>query len=285
MIGALIALVGTAIAAYTDFKTTYIPDNLNHALIALGLAYVWLSFPFDTALAYTGIAALVFGVGLLMYVFGQLGGGDVKLFAALALLLPVYPQALALANPLAPIAAPYPPIVSTFFAAAVISMVFVPAHYMILLYRDRAKLKGLQGKLLKGGVYAIATFPVFYLWYSFAPRSLVIAAPLLMGAFTLAFKDDILERYVSMKKRVDKLTEDDVLALELMDDKVKKKLGLGMRKTFFDIELKRIKALAKKNGVKEVMVAEHLPTFGPFILAGLILTLVFGDAFLWLVFA
>jgi len=284
MIGAIVALVGTSVAAYTDFKTTYIPDKLNYAMIAIGLAYVWLSFPMSDALWHTAIAALVFLIGLALYLFGQLGGGDVKLFAALALLMPIYPAALSAINPVGAIVAPYPPVVSIFFAAAVISMVFVPVNYLNKLYHDRKKLKNLRKKITRGAMYSVATLPIFYIWSVFSPRALIVALPIILGAFSLAFKEDILERYVSMKKKVKDLNEDDVLALELMDDKVVKKLGVGMRKTFFDKELKAIKARAKKHKISTVMVAEHLPTFGPFILAGLMLTLLFGDAFLWLLF-
>ncbi len=285
MIGALVALAGTAIAAYTDFTTTYIPDKLNYAMIAIGLAYVWLSFPVPEATNFTIIAAAVFVVGLILYLFGQLGGGDVKLFAALALLLPQYPVDIASLNVLGPIAAPYPPVVSIFFAAAVISMVFVPLGYLNKLYHDRKRIKGLQKKAGYGILFSAATLPIFYIWSLFSFRALVIALPIMLGAFTLAFKGDILERYIAKKKKVKDLNEDDVLALELMPESTVKKLGVGMRKTFFDSELKKIKALAKKNKVSTVLVADNLPTFGPFILVGLVLTLLFGDAFLWLVFA
>ncbi len=285
MIGALVALVGTAIAAYTDFTTTYIPDKLNYAMIAIGLAYVWLSFPVPEAISFTAIAAAVFIVGLILYIFGQLGGGDVKLFTALALLLPQYPVDIAQINFLGPLVAPYPPVVSIFFAAAVISMVFVPLGYLNKLYHDRKRIKSLQKKMSHGIMYSAATIPVFYIWSLFSVRALIIALPIMLGAFTLAFKGDILERYIAKKKKVKDLNEDDVLALELMSESIQKKLGVGMRKTFFDSELKAIKARAKKNKVSTVLVAENLPTFGPFILAGLLLTLLFGDAFLWLVFA
>ena len=92
LIPVIVAVIGTAILAYTDYKTTYMPDKITHSMLLIGLA--WVLF-FDVSKVSTLMTALiVFVITFAMYLFGQMGGGDMKLFTALALLIPTYPQVM-----------------------------------------------------------------------------------------------------------------------------------------------------------------------------------------------
>lgn len=283
-ISLLTAVIGTAIGSYIDFKTTYIPDKVTYTMIAIGAVTLFFSWPFNDFLLFSGIAVAVFVFGLIMYTLGQLGGGDVKLFTALALLLPSYPRVFSNYFNLTVTVAPYPFLVSIFFIASILGMLFVSSRYIIKLIRDRHKIKNFNRTALTGVVYDVLLLPIFYIWQTFNPNMLFIAIPMLFGGFALAFKKDILEQYVVMKKLVSKLNDDDVIALELMDEKTKKKLGLSTRKTLFEMELKQIKANAKKHNIKQVLVSEYLPVFGPFIFISLVLNLLVGDLFFWILF-
>ncbi len=282
--GAALALVLTSIVAYTDYKTGYMPDRYTHSMIVLGALILPFYQGFSAALPYYAIAALVFGVSFLFYIFGQLGGGDVKLFTGMSLLIPTYPLTLKSFG-FNPVIAPYPFIISVFFLAAVLAMIFVSGNYLAKLYKDRKRVKDFNAKSLKGLLYAVMTLPLTILWAFMNPNMAIIGLPLAIGAFALAFKTDILRLYVVKKKLVSKLNDDDVVALELLSKSMKKKLGLGSRKTFLEMELKDLKKRAKKAGVKEILVQEYLPKFGPYILAALILNLIVGDALLWLLLA
>jgi prepilin peptidase CpaA len=88
----MIALLsaGLLAAAVGDWRTRTIPNWLNGA-IALGAIPFWWStglglWP-DVAVQ-VGVAALVFAVFLIAFAMGQMGGGDVKMLAAVALWLP-----------------------------------------------------------------------------------------------------------------------------------------------------------------------------------------------------
>ncbi|HYF06136.1 MAG TPA: A24 family peptidase [Acetobacteraceae bacterium] len=70
-------------AAWRDIAARIIPDEISIAIAAIGLA-VRLSEGWMAALASVGVAVLVFIVLLLLAMRGALGGGDVKLAAALA---------------------------------------------------------------------------------------------------------------------------------------------------------------------------------------------------------
>ena len=78
------------VAAIGDLRTRTIPNRLN-ALIALLAPGYWLASGFalwpDMALLF-GIALLLFLLFAGMFALGAMGGGDVKLIAALALWLP-----------------------------------------------------------------------------------------------------------------------------------------------------------------------------------------------------
>lgn len=79
-----------AIATYTDCRWRLIKNILTVPAIALGLLLHFLGSGWP-GLTF-GLLGLAAGFGLMMipYVFGQMGGGDVKLMAALGSLLGAY---------------------------------------------------------------------------------------------------------------------------------------------------------------------------------------------------
>lgn len=86
---ALLAALLVAAAAW-DLKKREIPHAIVIAIALLALPFWWASglalWP-DVALQ-VGVAFLVFAVFAAMFAFGWMGGGDVKLLAALVLWLP-----------------------------------------------------------------------------------------------------------------------------------------------------------------------------------------------------
>lgn len=93
--GLLIALVGLlVIAAVGDVRRYLIPNRLCAVVAALALPY-WIAAcmgtgaPLLPALGLQlGVALLVFAGFALLFALGAMGGGDVKLIAALALWVP-----------------------------------------------------------------------------------------------------------------------------------------------------------------------------------------------------
>jgi prepilin peptidase CpaA len=88
----LIALLTATllVAAIGDWRSRIIPNWLNAAIALLAIPFWWasgLSLWPDVALQI-GIAAAIFAAFALLFQIGMMGGGDVKMAAALALWLP-----------------------------------------------------------------------------------------------------------------------------------------------------------------------------------------------------
>ena len=79
------------VAATGDLRSRRIPNWLNLAIALTAIPFWWMSglslWP-DVAVQI-GIAAAVFGFFFILFVLGMMGGGDVKLLAALGLWLPL----------------------------------------------------------------------------------------------------------------------------------------------------------------------------------------------------
>lgn len=76
-------------AAWGDLRTRIIPNRLNGVIALVGIVW-WLAAglsPWGFAIQL-GLAIAVFAVFTLAFAMGMMGGGDVKMLAALAIWLP-----------------------------------------------------------------------------------------------------------------------------------------------------------------------------------------------------
>lgn len=88
-LGALVGLLLLA-AAWGDLHTRTIPNRLNAAIALFAPLWWWAhALPLWPEVAiHVGVAAAVFAIFAAAFAAGLMGGGDVKLVAALALWLP-----------------------------------------------------------------------------------------------------------------------------------------------------------------------------------------------------
>jgi prepilin peptidase CpaA len=75
------------IVAYGDLRARRIPNVLSAAIAMLGLVRMFLSSDPTRTIHTAGASAAVFAAGFLLFWRGVLGGGDVKLLAAMVLLV------------------------------------------------------------------------------------------------------------------------------------------------------------------------------------------------------
>ena len=87
-----IALLGAAllVAAVGDWRTRTIPNGLNAAIALLAIPFWWsIGLPlWPGVVLQLALGAAVFALFAIAFRFGAMGGGDVKMAAALALWLP-----------------------------------------------------------------------------------------------------------------------------------------------------------------------------------------------------
>lgn len=255
----LILVAGCFGAAYTDAKTGLILDRITYPMIATGIVLNLLQGEWLWLLAGT----TVFAIGYAVYYAGKLGGGDVKLFTAIAFLLPFYQGQVFLLNAL--------------FAACLLAVVFYSAYYATKYARKgidwKENRQGMQKAAVFGVVLACWLVTMFFLnVISFGAFALLGFAFALALVF-LAFEKGIRKSFFLRLVPVAKLEEDEVIAAEFLGQELKQKLGLGLKGVFGEKEIAKL----KKAGKKRVPVYRGMPPFGPFILLGCIAALLWPN--------
>ncbi|MEW5955333.1 MAG: A24 family peptidase [Candidatus Micrarchaeota archaeon] len=286
-----IALGGTSVAAYEDAKTSFIDDRITIGMLAAGIVLDLLTFDGDFIFFSVGLSAVIFGVGYLAYKTGQLGGGDVLLFAGLQALLPVFPLGImpflqqvypaGIGQAVAAIAEMqlYPFFLSVFVASSLFAMIGSAVQYALAL-----RGKKLKPDLVPLAVIAAAcVIAVGWLFAAFglsAVQVAFIALVFVPGMFLVAFKKQILAEVIIQRVPIARIEDEDVLATEAMPAGLLKKYGLGKVLTKKEVaKLRKIRAAGK---MSRFPVYKNLPRFGPYILAGVIASLLFGDLFIFL---
>jgi len=266
--GVAIALAGTAIAAYTDIKTGYVHEWLTTPMIAAGALLTLMSFNAALIIATFAVAFAVFAAGYLLYRAGQLGGGDVLLFAALSLLVPSSPFAKS----------QIPPILVVFLLSGVFCIAGVFATYLPKVVQDIAakKAKPAVWDMVSAAAVFTSVSALMLASQRFgmsAAQAAIFAVILVPGSFLIAFKTHISDSYLVKNVPISRIEEEDVLALERIDGRIVKKYG--MRKLLTKREIEKLKRVRE---MKRFPVYKGLPRFVPYILAGLVASLFLGDA-------
>ena len=135
-----VLLIGTALGAVTDAKTGYIYDWITYPMILVGAILSITQHQWNN-LIYAGI---IFCGLYLLYKYGKLGGGDVKLYAAIALLNPVNDANFLL---------------TAVFFAAMSAMIYYPVYYTIKYAKKGVKLEenndGIKKALILGAIIVL----------------------------------------------------------------------------------------------------------------------------------
>jgi Flp pilus assembly protein protease CpaA len=272
----LIVLAGTGAAAYFDiFNRKNVPDCLLFAFLCVSLVVNIL----DPSAFITNLvpAALFVALFFFLYRRGQIGGADVVIAAAIYATLPTIQDPLLAKPALAGIIA-LPSVIPIFIVAT-----FLMAFATLLKYLPAALERTLKGKM-KFGTFSLIGIGLLVVVYAFflitvSPLIGVLISPaypivvtvvvLVVGILTL-FKDFIMDSMVVMKKA----EQEDVLAIEKIDERTMKKLKLGRLVTID--QLKRMQRLKRKWPVLD------LPMFLPYVLIALLAYILLGDPLFYL---
>ncbi len=274
IISATIALVGSIIAAIIDLKTTEIPDRIPHSMIISGIV-LWciasiISHNYWPILKSLIVGSAFLAFGFLLYYFGQWGGGDAKLLAAIGFLLPD------LKIPHLQFAFPISFLLNLFFIGAIYALI-----YAIVLAIKNEKIICIFFRQLKSiaNFLIIVFFILFVLFFAlnffistyfrqainipFFIIASFFSILLISGLFIMWQFVNIVEKF-GMRKRipVSKLKVGDVLADSKLWEGVTKK------------EITQIKKAKKFVWIKEGV------RFAPAFPLALLFTFLLGDAFL-----
>ncbi|MGC9553765.1 MAG: A24 family peptidase [Thermoplasmatota archaeon] len=179
-LGAGVAVVGTAAAAYVDLKTREIPNRLTLSMMAAGLAVSALR-------VYTGClwfmvavpVALAWALSWALWRAGLFGGGDAKLLMGITALFPLFPDGTAFAP-------------SFFLVLALASL----AHFFLV----GAVTLASQGHLLRLAGFALLPTGVGAAAYLLA--RLWLAFPALVALLAGALTADLLAPCVPHTRRM-----------------------------------------------------------------------------------
>lgn len=266
-----IAVGGCAAGAYFDLANNRnVPNLLLYAMLALGVVFGLAAWGQGSALSFA-VAIAIFLCGYALYKMGQLGGADVYVLCAIALLLPSQPQIFKGAA-----AAPYPYVFSVIAASGISFMLYMIAFYGVKAVRAAVKERMRVDVRTAAGAVLVAAAYVAFVYvargsgvFGFAYFALV-GFVVFVSLFFMVFKERIARMMVE-EIPLSRIEEEDVLALEYMDGEVVKKYKLA--RVANATELKRLAGLP----IKKYCVYTKMPPFLPHILAGLLFTLYFGD--------
>lgn len=264
-----LALLGMAIGTYYDlFNNKNVPEKFLYAFLAVAFLFNIVFFDYDVFVYAVVLAFVLFALGFAMYRLGQIGGADVFVIAALALLLPISPSYLN-------VPFNYPLIFSVLIFGGAAFAFYSIFFFAKILSEKKAKSKPKYIYIILFLAYGLFAY-LFFNAPFFSMAYFAIASILLLSSIIfLVYRDAILEATMG-QVFVKDLEPEDVLVPERMDVHMKK-MGLGNVLSQKDIDA------LKRSGTKHVWVYSNLPPFLPFLFIGLILALFFGNQ-LFLVF-
>lgn len=265
----ILLLVAVALAAYFDYKTGYIYDWISLPLIAIGLILNIFTYSWKSLIPIVLIAVGIYLFGYLAYYFGKIGGGDIKLFIGIHMILPYLNNQLL--------------IFLVIIASSLLSVMFVSISYAFKLNKkikiNKMLLKKKKSKIFKSALlfFVFLVFVIFATSTGDMPKIVYITIPpMFFGSIIIIFEDEIKKHIYLKQKPVAKLDEGDVFASEFATKELITKLKLGKRTVLEKEDIKRAKLLR----LKVLPIFDNLPRFGVYILLGVLCVLIFSSLLL-----
>lgn len=264
----LIAFIGTGVATYYDvFNKKNVPNEMLYAFLAIALLTNIVFYQSDLFWFSMGVAVFFSAVGYVFYRVGQLGGADVFVLASIMLLLPIHPSFISM-----PFNMPF--IFSVFIFSGVLFALYVMAFFGWKLTKE----PDVKPNLL----YGLMFIPyLLFAWayinsFIFSPVYFAFISALLFATiFFLMFRDS-LNMLLAEEMPLAQVQPEDVLAMEIMNKDLIERYKI--QRVMTKAELNRL----KMTKVTDLWVYTRLPPFLPFILAGMVLALLFARSLILL---
>lgn len=261
LLRAALALLGTALAGWIDFKTSDIPDKIVAAMLVLAFAFHGAEFfltgnsaNLQSAFLYSIIFAIF---GALMYFGRAWGGGDGALLTAVVALIPSTGSSV-----------PFP--IIYFASVFAVGLVYSTAYLLWKIW-ENPKVRLELAQNLKGNSFLSAsTFLSAIFFLAAALTANIFVLPFALGfAFPLMDKLQKLSQKIFLKRiSAKKLKENDMLGEDLPKLGIKKMIR-GLTKDEAALIKKKINFITIADGVH----------FGPVFFFALMLSLLAQNYF------
>lgn len=283
LIAVVAAFVGTTVAAAFDLKTTEIPDQIPYIMIAAGLiiaaanSYLqWNYWPLALSII---VGACLTGFGFLMYYFGQWGGGDVKILAAVGCLLPELPMGFA---PQYWLGLPFP--LSYLFNVFFIGTGYMLLYAVVVALRNKKIIAEFFKQMKSSGKIMVIGVPALFVIF-FAINSYLANLFGLRDSLEIVLTNSLLPLAATMFLFViwkfSKAVEDVGFKKKIPISKLRVGDILFESRELEGITTEQLKKI-KKSGKKFVTIKEGV-RFAPAFTLALLFTLYYGDSVFMLI--
>ncbi len=272
----VLAIITVLYASFDLFNDRNVPDVFAYASIAIGVA---MTLAFDSGgAAYSFAIALIVGaLGYAIYRMGLWGAGDFFALVAISLLLPVQPQPLLVA--VGQFGLPF--VLSVFIATGLVAVWVVPPYYLIFKkktdWESKVNVRHVFMGVTLAALYAALLLMVYYL-YGFALESIaliiLVAVP---SVIILVFEEKITARMIQPTP-LGRLAEGDMIATGLMGKVDVKRLSRKYR-SFGKLVTGKL-AIEAQGAKDEVLAYSSAAPLAAFMLAGVVIALLFGNVVL-----
>jgi Flp pilus assembly protein protease CpaA len=297
-------VIAGTLSAYTDLDKGYIYNWITHPLIIIGIL---LSIYTQNWLGFL-LAGGIYGIGVLAYRTGQMGGGDIYLLAGLSLVQPTFQGMIF-------------PLAVLLIGALSACMVF-GVYYVGKFLLSKPRINWHTPRKKGAGILLVIFVALFI--YMNAQLSeggitlILLEIAMVLGLVFYAFEDEIKKHHFLKKIEIGQLEDDEVLAIEHLTTKEsatireisnqlaekewdhysKLRSANDFRKkidAYVYFAFNRIFNAGKKeapssnlisreyieglrgNGITHVPVYRNLPKFAPFLLIGILATYFFPE--------
>ncbi len=288
----VIALVGTAVLAYQDHKTSFVDEKIIYAMIVVGILLDILTLDSQFILFAIGGAAIIGIIGYYLYKTGQFGLGDSLLFVGLHALLPFPAVEIARhinATPLvqiehyATISQVIPFILSIAVTASVLALVGSSVGYAYSIYKNKKMWQPNKLILAISTIAAVTFIAWFQLSASLSILQLITIAIICAASiFAVSTKEQVMRDIIVKQLRISQIEDEDILAIENIDKKLVKQYKL--EKVLTQSEVEKLKSIQKNTGRKLFPVYKNLPRFIPYVLVSLVIHLLYLNAIAFFIF-